>query len=175
MAQPRIAILVVAYNAEATLAQVLDRVPTAIWEKVEEVIVFDDASQDQTFDVGRDYQRRTAREKLVIFRNPTNLMYGGNQQQGYRYAIARGFDIVVLLHGGGWEGGSRASMHGEMHALARQGWVAATVEYRLTRAGSNVFPAAIADAEAPLPRCNTIWFSDSTGVPRNCAACSLTY
>jgi glycosyltransferase involved in cell wall biosynthesis len=101
MAQPRIAILVVAYNAEATLAQVLDRVPTDIWEKVEEVIVFDDASQDQTFDVGRDYQRRTAREKLVIFRNPTNLMYGGNQQQGYRYAIARGFDIVVLLHGDG--------------------------------------------------------------------------
>ncbi|HEX5502269.1 MAG TPA: glycosyltransferase family 2 protein [Thermomicrobiales bacterium] len=97
----RIAILVVAYNAEATLARVLDRVPPAIWEKVAEVIVFDDASQDRTYAVGRDYQRRAAPDKLTVFRNPVNLMYGGNQQQGYRYAIARGFDHVVLLHGDG--------------------------------------------------------------------------
>lgn len=58
--------------------------------------------------------------------------------------------LVVLLHGGGWEGGSRASMHDEMLALARQGYVAASVEYRLTRAGSNVFPAAIADARCAV-------------------------
>ena len=36
-------------------------------------------------------------------------------------------------------------------------------------------PPTIADAEAPLPRCSTIWFSDSSGAPRNAAACSLTY
>src|SRR3569623_565266 len=28
-------------------------------------------------------------------------MYGGNQQRGYQYAIERGLDIVVLLHGDG--------------------------------------------------------------------------
>ena len=31
---------------------------------------------------------------------------------------------------------------------------------------STARPAAIADAEAPLPRCNTIWFSDSGVTPR---------
>lgn len=97
----RIAILVVAYNAEATLAGVLDRIPPAIMAKIEEIIVFDDASQDRTFEVGADYQVRRQVGKLSLYRNPVNLMYGGNQRQGYAYAIARGYDIVVLLHGDG--------------------------------------------------------------------------
>src|SRR5215211_6756262 len=74
---PRIMILVVAYNAESTLCAVLDRIPAAIRDKVEEIVVFDDASQDRTCEVGHDYKRRTAQEKLAIHHNPANLMYGG--------------------------------------------------------------------------------------------------
>src|SRR5256885_1893749 len=97
---PRIGILVVAYNAESTLRSVLDRIPASIWDKIEEVFVFDDASQDRTHEVGKallDEGRYAG--KLEIFRNPVNLMYGGNQRRGYQYAIERGLDIVVLLHG----------------------------------------------------------------------------
>ena len=36
-------------------------------------------------------------------------------------------------------------------------------------------PPTIADADAPLPRCSTIWLSVSSGTPRKAAACSLTY
>jgi glycosyltransferase involved in cell wall biosynthesis len=97
----RIGILVVAYNAEATLLQVLQRIPTEIMDKVEEIFVFDDASQDRTAEVGRNYKQTLGMEKLSIFRNPVNLMYGGNQRRGYQYAIQRGLDIVVLLHGDG--------------------------------------------------------------------------
>lgn len=97
----RIGILVVAYNAEATLGSVIERIPAPIMEKVEEIFVFDDASQDGTIMVGQEYERRLGQGKLVIHRNPVNLMYGGNQQRGYRYAIERGLDIVVLLHGDG--------------------------------------------------------------------------
>jgi glycosyltransferase involved in cell wall biosynthesis len=98
---PRIAIFIVAYNAEATLSDVIDRIPPPIMEKVEEIFVFDDASQDRTFAVGKSRQERDPTGKLVIHRNPVNLMYGGNQQRGYQYAIERGMDIVVLLHGDG--------------------------------------------------------------------------
>ena len=97
----RIGIFIVAYNAEAKLCAVLDRIPDEIMAKVEEVFVFDDASPDDTYAVAREYQRRTGNTKLVIKRNPVNLMYGGNQQIGYQYAISSGFDIVVLLHGDG--------------------------------------------------------------------------
>jgi glycosyltransferase involved in cell wall biosynthesis len=99
----RIMILVVAYDAESTLAEVLDRIPPAVLAKVEQIVVFDDASQDSTYQVGRRYQAENhpASAKLRVFRNPVNLMYGGNQQRGYLYALEQGFDIVVLLHGDG--------------------------------------------------------------------------
>ena len=97
----RIAIFVVAYNAESTLRDTLKRIPADVMAKTEEIFVFDDASQDRTFEVGKAYQRQVADGKLSIYRNPVNLMYGGNQQRGYRYAIERGYDIVVLLHGDG--------------------------------------------------------------------------
>lgn len=97
----RIGILVVAYNAEATLRSVLQRIPPDIMAKVEEIFVFDDASGDQTYQVGVEYQQRLPDDKLRIFRNLVNLMYGGNQRRGYQYAIERGLDIVVLLHGDG--------------------------------------------------------------------------
>src|SRR4051794_38147510 len=99
----RIGILVVAYNAQSTLRNVIQRIPAPIMEKIEEIFVFDDASSDDTHQVGR--QLATEQElhdgKLSIYRNPVNLMYGGNQRKGYEYAISRGFDIVVLLHGDG--------------------------------------------------------------------------
>ncbi len=97
----RIGVLVVAYNAESTLQAVIQRIPAAIMAKVEEIFVFDDASQDATYAVGTTLTAEHADGKLRIFRNPVNLMYGGNQRRGYQYAIERGFDIVVLLHGDG--------------------------------------------------------------------------
>jgi acetyl esterase/lipase len=58
--------------------------------------------------------------------------------------------LIVLLHGGGWSAGSRASLVDEMRALALHGYTAATVEYRLTQAPRNVFPAAFADVRCAL-------------------------
>ena len=98
---PRIGILVVAYNAESTLQKVLQRIPADVYSKIEEIFVFDDASSDRTYETGRSLMQGPRGEKLKIFRNPVNLMYGGNQRKGYQYAIGRGLDIVVLLHGDG--------------------------------------------------------------------------
>lgn len=58
--------------------------------------------------------------------------------------------LVLLLHGGSWSGGAPASLHAEMLALARLGYTAAAVEYRLTQAPRNVFPAAISDVRCAL-------------------------
>ncbi len=96
----RIGIFVIAYNAASTLTQVLDRIPEAVLDKVEEIFVIDDCSPDNTFDVGRTYTGPAA-AKLTVHRNPVNLMYGGNQKAGYQYAISRGLDIVVMLHADG--------------------------------------------------------------------------
>jgi glycosyltransferase involved in cell wall biosynthesis len=97
----RIGILVVAYNAESTLRSVLERIPPAVLAKIEEIVVFDDASQDRTFEVGESLRDHFERVKLSIYRNRVNLMYGGNQRRGYQYAMERGLDFLVLLHGDG--------------------------------------------------------------------------
>jgi glycosyltransferase involved in cell wall biosynthesis len=97
----RIGILVVAYNAASTLAQVLDRIPKNFRPSISEVLVCDDASHDSTYLVGLGYQQVTADLPLTIVRHPENLGYGGNQKAGYQMAIEHGLDIVVLLHGDG--------------------------------------------------------------------------
>jgi acetyl esterase/lipase len=58
--------------------------------------------------------------------------------------------LVVLLHGGGWSGGSRVSLHGEMTRLAAHGYVAAAVDYRLTSSARNAFPAAVQDVRCAI-------------------------
>lgn len=97
----RIGILVVTYNAVTTLAKVLRRIPEKVWDQVEEVAVFDDASKDDTFELGLGFKTTSSLEKLKVIRNTVNLGYGGNQKQGYRYFMDKGFDIVILLHGDG--------------------------------------------------------------------------
>jgi glycosyltransferase involved in cell wall biosynthesis len=96
----KIGVLVVAYNAEETLASVLDRLPPSFRRSVAHVLVCDDASDDATHTVGLAYQT-TSDLPLTVIRQPRNLGYGGNQKCGYRWAIERELDIVVLLHGDG--------------------------------------------------------------------------
>jgi 2-polyprenyl-3-methyl-5-hydroxy-6-metoxy-1,4-benzoquinol methylase len=98
---PRIGVLVVAYNAASTLAQVLDRIPKTFRWRIAHVFVCDDASQDSTYLVGLGYKQITDDLPLTIIRHATNLGYGGNQKTGYRLAIKHDLDIVVLLHGDG--------------------------------------------------------------------------
>jgi 2-polyprenyl-3-methyl-5-hydroxy-6-metoxy-1,4-benzoquinol methylase len=97
----RIGILIVAYNAVTTLVQVFKRIPPEVWDNVEEVVVFDDASQDSTFELAMGYKVLTKIKHLQVYKNVDNLGYGGNQKLGYQYFVDKGFDVVVLLHGDG--------------------------------------------------------------------------
>jgi 2-polyprenyl-3-methyl-5-hydroxy-6-metoxy-1,4-benzoquinol methylase len=100
-AASRIGILVVAYNAAATLHQVLDRIPPEFRPRIDRVLVSDDASHDATYLVGLGWQSLNDDFPLTVIRQEHNLGYGGNQKAGYRWAIEHDLDIVVLLHGDG--------------------------------------------------------------------------
>jgi len=99
----RILILVVAYNAERTIQDVLGRIPAQLRACHDtDVLVIDDLSQDDTFNAGLEYARSQGPQSgLTILKNPVNQGYGGNQKIGYRYAITHGYDVVALLHGDG--------------------------------------------------------------------------
>ena len=74
---PRIGIVVVAYNAASTLAQVLDRIPAEFREHLDAVLVSDDASSDATYLVGLGYQ-----SGLVCHLGPdvSDLRHAGHAQ-----------------------------------------------------------------------------------------------
>ncbi len=91
----RIGIVIVAYNAVTTLRSVIDRIPHEVWEKVEEVFVFAESSQGDTFLVGVGYKALSGKAKLSIFPNEVNLGYGGNQIRGCKYAIEQGYGLVA--------------------------------------------------------------------------------
>lgn len=101
MNKKRIGILIVAYNAVKTLIPTINRIPGGVMKKIEVIFVFDDCSTDKTYDHAMEYKTTRDLPKLHIFRNEVNLKYGGNQKKGYRYAIDKGLDIIVLLHGDG--------------------------------------------------------------------------
>lgn len=84
----RVIAVMPAYNAERTLAATLADMPAGC---VDEVILVDDGSTDRTVQVARDMG-------LTVLVHPENRGYGGNQKTCYREALARGADIVVMIH-----------------------------------------------------------------------------
>jgi glycosyltransferase involved in cell wall biosynthesis len=95
-------VFVIAYHAETTLREVLERIPAAMFDSLEcEVLVVDDASTDRTFQVGCEYRDAHPEIRLTALRNQFNQGYGGNQKVGYSFAIRHGFDFVAMVHGDG--------------------------------------------------------------------------
>ena len=84
----RIAVVLPAYNAAQTLLSTYREIPL---EVVDEVILIDDASSDDTIAIAHSLGIHT----IVHSRNRG---YGGNQKSCYKAALQRGADIVVMLH-----------------------------------------------------------------------------
>jgi len=98
----RLLIFVIAYYAEETLHAVLERIPRSLFEEYDcEILVVDDASQDRTFAIGREYIEHHPSIPMTVLRNELNQGYGGNQKVGYAFAIHEGFDYVAMVHGDG--------------------------------------------------------------------------
>ena len=77
-----------AYNAALTLERTLAEIPMDV---VDDLILVDDGSKDDTVAVAR-------RLGLFVVVHDRNRGYGGNQKTCYRTALARGADIVIMLH-----------------------------------------------------------------------------
>lgn len=94
-----IGIFIPARNVAQTLSETLDRIPVEIKKNVKEIFILDNDSTDATYNVGIEYKEKNKLHNLKIYRNSTNLGYGGNQKKAYNYAIEQNFDIIVMLHG----------------------------------------------------------------------------
>jgi glycosyltransferase involved in cell wall biosynthesis len=84
----KVCVVLPAFNAARTLERTLAGLDRAL---IDEVIVVDDASTDGTAEVAR-------RLGVSYACHGRNLGYGGNQKTCYALALAKGADIIVMLH-----------------------------------------------------------------------------
>ncbi|MFT7148414.1 MAG: glycosyltransferase involved in cell wall biosynthesis, partial [Nonlabens sp.] len=85
----KIVVVMPAFNAERTLAQVYGEIPFNI---VDEVILTDDFSKDNTFALAEGLGIKH------VLRHDRNMGYGANQKTCYKKAKELGADIVLMIH-----------------------------------------------------------------------------
>lgn len=85
----KVVVVMPAYNASKTIEMTLNEVPMHI---VDEVILVDDASKDDTSEVARNLGIHH------VIKHEQNKGYGGNQKTCYNKALEIGADIVVMVH-----------------------------------------------------------------------------
>lgn len=86
----KIVVVMPAYNAELTLRQTYDEVMAQ--GMVDEVIVVDDSSRDETVAIARGLPHT----RVAV--HPRNRGYGGNQKTCYRLARDAGAEVVIMVH-----------------------------------------------------------------------------
>jgi glycosyltransferase involved in cell wall biosynthesis len=84
----KIVVVMPAYNAAKTIEKTYREIPLDL---VDEVVVTDDASGDETVAIAKRLGLRT----LV---HEKNLGYGGNQKTCYTEALRLGADVTIMLH-----------------------------------------------------------------------------
>jgi glycosyltransferase involved in cell wall biosynthesis len=85
----KVVVVLPAYNAAQTLLKTYQEIPFDI---VDEVILVDDASADETAVLAKEIGI------THVIRHEENKGYGGNQKSCYDKALAVGADIVIMLH-----------------------------------------------------------------------------
>ena len=84
----KLVVVMPAYNAEKTLRQTYSELPL---EYVDQVVLVDDASHDNTAGIAEELGIRT-----IV--HPVNGGYGANQKTCYRAALELGADIIIMVH-----------------------------------------------------------------------------
>lgn len=84
----KVIVVMPAYNAAETLEKTYNDLPREI---VDEIILVDDVSQDETVEIAR-------RLDLKVIIHVQNTGYGGNQKTCYLQALKDGASVVVMLH-----------------------------------------------------------------------------
>lgn len=85
----KVVVVLPAYNAAKTLKMTYEEIDFDI---VDDVILVDDRSSDETIRVARELGIRNIIEHTV------NKGYGGNQKSCYQKALDLDADIVIMLH-----------------------------------------------------------------------------
>ena len=60
------------------------------------------------------------------------------------------YPVVIAVHGGGWQGGSKSAYRYWGPWLAQRGYVVFSIDYRLVKPGKKMFPESVQDVRASV-------------------------
>src|SRR5262245_54125376 len=90
-AKPKVIVLMPAYKAGKRVVETFAKIPK---EGIDQIIVVDDASPDNTYELAKTLP-------TTVYRNEKNLGYGGNLKNCLTKGLEAGGDIFIELHGDG--------------------------------------------------------------------------
>lgn len=93
----KIVVSIPCYNEKSFIIAVVKTIP----DFVDEIIVVDDSSTDDTFRAINDFAQNSNDKRLVILKNEINLGVGGSTKAGFAAALKNKADIIVKIDGDG--------------------------------------------------------------------------
>ncbi|HPM62457.1 MAG TPA: glycosyltransferase family 2 protein, partial [Methanoregulaceae archaeon] len=90
-----VCVVIPAYNEETQIGRVIETMP----DFVEEIIIVDDLSSDNTVGVVEEYQ--VSNNRITLLKHTTNQGCGGSLATGYKWARDHDYDVAVRMDGDG--------------------------------------------------------------------------
>lgn len=92
-------VVIPAYQAGKTIGEVFARLPRELQDGTCRIVVVNDGSSDDTGSIARAIA--AGRDDTTVIEHESNRGYAQTQKTGFQHALARGADVVALLHADG--------------------------------------------------------------------------
>lgn len=95
----KILLFIPGYNCENQIIRVLNQIDEQMLKYVNEIIMVNNISTDNTEQKVIDYINQHTNIPLKLLRNNENYGLGGSHKTAFNYAMENNFDYVIVLHG----------------------------------------------------------------------------
>jgi len=96
----KIIVFIPAYCCENQIVRVINQFDYGVQKMIDTVMVVDNMSTDRTVEVAIECGKSVLKNcNFIVWRNDDNYGLGGSHKAAFRYAVERGFDWIIVLHG----------------------------------------------------------------------------
>ena len=99
MISNKILLFVPCYNCSSHIISTLNNVKKNIDKMIDEIILVDNGSTDNTIQIIKKYLKDTNDLKIKLLVNKNNYSLGGSHKVAFNYALNNNFNFVITIHG----------------------------------------------------------------------------
>ncbi len=95
----KILLFIPTYNCEKQIVRVIAKINDAILEYINEILVIDNKSLDNTLKATEKQLKSHPVKKAILIENNENYNFGGSHKIAIKYALENNFTYLIILHG----------------------------------------------------------------------------